>query len=399
MSSGLSFAIGEEHGMILEAVEGLLRKIEPQRERYLKLIFEEQAFPEELWGEMARAGIIGALVPEEYGGTGLGLLGMTLALERLSAAGLTNAFCILTTMANMALLRGGSEAQKAHWMPRIASGEAKFAFAITEPDAGTNSFKMKTRATRDGDGFRLNGSKGWITGANVADYILVVARTTSYEDLKAQGLPKTYGLGLFIVDARAPGLQMQVMDTSGIEGYKQFMLYFDNVEIPPEHVLGDPDAGAMTLFQALNPERVLAAAVALGMSEFALQKAIAYAHERKVFASPIGAYQAVQHPLARVKIRQEAARLLTYKAAWLFDQHASPHEVGHFANMAKHMSSELAVDAVDAAIQTHGGNGFVREYHLINLWAPARLLKTAPINNEMILNQLAEHMLGLPRSY
>jgi alkylation response protein AidB-like acyl-CoA dehydrogenase len=398
--SELSFALGEKQEMVLEAVRGMLRKVEPKREQYLRMIYEEQRFPDELWEAMVEAGIIGALVPEQYGGTGLGLTGMALAIEEMSNHGLASAFCILTTMANMAILRGGSEAQRAYWMPKVADGTAKFAFAITEPDCGTNSFRMRSMATRDGDGYRLNGSKGWITGADVADYILVVARTMSYDEIKARGLPRTAGLGLFIIDGKAKGLELQAMDTAGIEGYQQFMLYFDDVEVPLERRIGEEHAGAGVLFTALNPERILAGAVAVGMSEFALRKAVAYAKERVVFGdSPIGTYQAVQHPLARVKVEQEAARLLTYKAAWLFDQGRSPMEVGHAANMAKLFSSEMVVKAVDAAIQAHGGNGFVREYHLINLWAPARLLKTAPINNEMILNQLSEHLLGLPRSY
>jgi alkylation response protein AidB-like acyl-CoA dehydrogenase len=325
---------------------------------------------------------------------------MTLALEQFATYGLANAFCVLTSMATMAILRGGNEEQKAHWLPRIAEGTVKCAFAITEPDAGTNSFSMKTLATSQDNGYRLNGSKGWITGVDVASHILVVARTIPYPDLAEQGLPKSHGLGLFLIDSNVAGLETQVMDTAGIEGYKQFMLYFDNVEIAHDRRIGGEQKEVDALFQALNPERILAAAICVGMSEFALRKAVEHAGQRKVFGdAPIGSYQAVQHPLARIRIAQEATRLLAYKAAWLFDQKASPFEIGHYANMAKYAGSELAVDSIDAAIQTHGGSGFVRENHLINMWSPARLFKTAPINNEMILNQIAEHMLGLPRSY
>ena len=313
---------------------------------------------------------------------------------------LGNAFCVLTTMANMAILRGGSEDQKRFWLPRIAEGRMKCAFAITEPDAGTNSFVMRSFAARDGETYRLSGSKGWITGADVADQILVVARTVPLKEIGDRGLPLAHGIGLFLIDADAPGLERQAMDTAGIEGFRQFMLYFDNVEVPLDRCIGDEHTGVSVLFQALNPERILAAATAVGLSEFALRKAIVHASERRVFGdTPIGAYQAVQHPLARVRVAQESTRLLTQKAAWLFDEQASPDEVGHYANMAKLSGSELAVEAVDAAIQTLGGGGFIRDNHLINLWSTARLLKTAPVNNEMILNQIAEHMLGLPRSY
>lgn len=386
--------------MVVQAAEGVLAHLEPDRDRYLHQIFEEQSFPEEVWAAMADAGIIGALVPEEYGGSGLGLLGMTLAFEVFAARGLGNAFCVLNSMANMALLRGGTEAQKARWLPRVADGSLKFSFAITEPDAGTNSFAIRTLAVRQGEGYRLSGSKGWITGADLADQILVVARTRPARELEAEGLPKAFGLSLFLVDANAPGLQKQVMNTAGIEGFHQYMLYFDQVEVPADRRIGDDQSGAGVLFQALNPERVLAAAAAIGLSEFALDKAIAYAGERRVFGNtPVGAYQAVQHPLARVKVEQEAARLLCYKAAWMFDQALPTGAVGHYANMAKLKASEMVVEAFDAAIQAHGGAGFVKDNHLISMWAPARLFKTAPVNNEMVLNQLAEHMLGLPRSY
>ncbi|MDH3916091.1 MAG: acyl-CoA/acyl-ACP dehydrogenase [Chromatiales bacterium] len=396
----MEFSLSGDQTMLIEVVRDLLRKREDRRDEYLRAIYEEQSFPEELWEDMGQVGILGALVPEEYGGTGLGLLGMAIALEEFATHGLANAFCVLTTMANMAILRGGSEEQKRHWLPMIAEGKVKCAFAITEPDAGTNSFRMRSYAERDGDVYRLSGGKGWITGADVADQILVVARTVPLQEIEAQGLPRTHGVGLFLIDADAAGLDKQVMNTAGIEGFRQFMLYFDGIEVPLERRIGGEQSGLAVLFQALNPERILAAATAVGMSEFALSKAVSHAIERSVFGdTPIGAYQAVQHPLARVRIAQEGARLLTHKAAWLFDQQSPPDQVGHYANMAKLAGSELAVDAIDAAIQTHGGGGFIRDNHLINLWSAARLLKTAPINNEMILNQIAEHMLGLPRSY
>ncbi|MEH6875068.1 MAG: acyl-CoA dehydrogenase family protein [Candidatus Competibacter sp.] len=396
--SGLHFTLSEDQAMVVETARRLLRTLEPQRDRHLRMIYEEQRFPEEVWAAMAEAGLIGALVPVEYGGSGLGVLGMALALEEFARHGLPNGFCVLSSMTAMALLRGGTTAQKAQWLPAIAAGSCKCAFAITEPDAGTNAFRMKTRARRDGEVYRLTGGKGWITGADVADFILVVARMLSDDPPDTQARPKSAELGLFLVDANARGLEKQRMNTFGLEGYRQFMLYFDEVEVPMARRIGSDQRGAAVLFQALNPERILIAAALVGLSEFALSKAVAYARERKVFGeTPIGAYQGVQHPLARVKITQEATRLLAYKAAWLFDREAP--EAGHYADMAKHMASELAIAAVDAAIQTHGGSGFVRDHHLIDLWTSVRLFKTAPLNNEMILNQLAEHLLGLPRSY
>jgi len=396
----MDFRLGEDHESLLEAVRGLLRTTEPRREEHLRMIFGEQRFPEEIWDHMAQAGIVGALVPEEYGGSGLGLLGMALALEEFSAHGMLNAFCVLNTMACMAILHGGSDEQKAAWLPQVADGSVKFAFAITETDAGTNSFAMQSLARRDGDVYRLNGAKAWITGADIADVILVVARTISVAELESRGLSKAHGLGLFLVDADAAGLEKQPMETAGIEGYRQFMLYFSDVTVPVDRRIGREHHGAEVLFHALNPERVLTAAAAVGISEFALRKAIAWAGERRVFGDvPIGAYQGVQHPLVRARIAQQAARLLTRQAASTFDREASSAEAGHQANMAKFLASEMAVNAVDASIQTLGGSGFVKEHHLIELWGAVRLFKTVPINNEMVLNQLAEHMLGLPRSY
>lgn len=395
------FGLTQEHLMVVEATQGMIRKLKPRLDEFNKMIFEKQVFPQEIWQEMANAGILGAMVPETYGGSGIGLMGMTLALETLAMEGVgASLFAVLTTMDTMAILHGGTEEQKKTWLPKVAGGNIKMAFAITEPDAGTNSFRMKTLARRHGDTYRINGQKAWITGFDVADHAVVVTRTMTTDELKAQGLPKSYGMGLFIVDTKAKGITINPMNTMGIEGFRQFQIFFDDVEVPVERRLGEEHMGAMVLFHALNPERILAAASAVGMSEFALRKAVAYAKERKVWSDqPIGAYQGVQHPLAHIKAKQEAVRLLAYKAAWAFDQGLSSAEVGGFANMAKLLASELAFDAIDRAIQTHGGNGFVTDYQLINMLAPARLLKTAPINNEMVLCFIAEHVLGLPRSY
>lgn len=395
-----SFELSQEHRMVLDTTRSLLRRLEPLREEHFRLLYEEQRFPEDLWHETGRAGIFGALIPEEYGGTGLGLLAMTLALEVFAEEGLPNTLALLATMDTMAILRGGTDEQKRHWLPQIADGSLKLAFAVTEPDSGTNTFAIRTLARREGSVYRLSGQKAWITAADIADYILVVARTMSAEEAQRRGLPKPHGLGLFLVDAKAPNLTLQPMDTMGIEGFQQFFLFFDGVEVPIEQRIGEEHMGAQALFAALNPERILAGAFGVGMSAFALRRAAAYAKERRIFGdTPIAAYQGVQHPLARAKIHQEAARLMTYRAAAAFDRGLPPAEVGLLANMAKYLASEVAVESVDHAIQTLGGSGFVKEHKLISMWAPARLMKTVPINNEMILNYVAENALGLPRSY
>jgi acyl-CoA dehydrogenase len=396
----LDFSLSEGHQMVLETAQDVLRKLEPKRKEHLRQIYEERQFPEAVWRAIGDAGIMGTPVPERYGGTNMGLLGMTLALEAFGSCGLANAFCVLNTMAAMPLLHAGSDEQKLRFLTGIADGSLRFAFAITEPDTGTNSSAIRTLARWDSQAYRLSGSKGWVTGADLADYILIVARTIPLENLRTEGLSETHGMGLFIVDTDAAGLEMQAVETTGIDGFRQFMLQLDDVEVPLKQRLGPKHRGVELIFDALTPERVLAAAQAIGVSEMALDKAIEYSRERTVFGDrPIGAYQAVQHPLARAKTEQESARLLCYKAAWLFDSGAPATEVEHYANMAKLKASEMVVEAVDAAIQTHGGAGFVRGHHLVSLWGRARLFKTAPINNEMVLNELAEHMLGLPRSY
>lgn len=391
----------ESHFAIVEAVDGYLDSLGERRDDFFRELTDGQRYPEELIDAMAKLGLYGALIPEEYGGSGLGLLGMALAMERFAAYGLGNTLALLTTMDTMAILRAGTEAQKLHWLPLIAEGQVKLAFAITEADAGTNSFKMKLHAKQSGHfGFKISGEKAWITAVDRADFLLVVARTTTYSEVQEQGLPKTYGLSLFLVPTNAPGLTLNKMQTAGIEGFNQFQVYFDEVEVSEAELLGEKDQGARILFEALNPERIMAAAMAVGMVDYFLNKAVNYANQRSVFGDAlIGSYQAVQHPLAKIRAHQEAARLLVYEAAAAFDSGAPSSVVGTHTNMAKYLSSELAFEAADRAIQTHGGNGFVKEFGLIQMLAPARLNKTAPINNEMILNFIAEHELGLPRSY
>jgi len=392
--------LSDELRMVRTTVEELLRRLEPKREEYYRQIFDEVEYPQELWDKAAELGLLGALIPEQYGGTGMGLLPLTVAVETFASHALGNTMVMLTAMDTAAILEAGTEEQKQRWLPAIARGQRCLAFAITEPDAGTNTFRIRTLARRDGDGYRLNGQKAWITGVDRAQSVLVVARTLSYEEVQRRGLPRSAGLGLFFVAPRAPGVTLQEMDTVGIEGFRQYFVFFDDVFVPAEDRLGSDEQGLTPLFAALNVERILTAALCLGMTEYALRAAAAYAKERKVFDdTPIGAYQAVQHPLARLAVLHEAARLLTYRAAKAYDDGVPGREVGLHAAMAKYLASEVTFDAFDRAIQTHGGNGFVKGYHLIQMLAPARLFKTAPINNEMLLNYIAEHALGLPRSY
>jgi alkylation response protein AidB-like acyl-CoA dehydrogenase len=272
----------------------------------------------------------------------------------------------------------------------MAAG-SKMAFAITEPDAGSNTHRLSTVATREGDGWRIRGTKYYTSGVDESEAILVVAKTGIH-----QGSDRGQ-LSLFIVDTDAAGLAKTLIPVSVHAPEKQFTLFFDDVVVPAERLLGDEGDGLRQVFDGLNPERIIGAAGANGAARYALAKATAYANQRQVWNVPIGAHQGLAHPLAEAKINVELARLMTQKAAWLHDH--GQKGAGEAANMAKFAAAEASLQAIDAAIQTHGGNGFATEYGLADMWAGIRALRTAPVSREMILNYVAEHSLGLPRSY
>ncbi len=391
----MDYSLTEEQRMLKQTVADVLDRFEPRREQMQREIFKEKKFPRELWNAVAEIGVMGCLVPEEYEGNDMGLLPLTLAVEEMGSHGFGNALMVVTAMDTACIARNGSDEVKQRFLPDIASGKSLFCFAITEPDAGSNAFRIATRATRNGSVYKLKGQKCFITGADVADYMLVVARTTPHEERS-----KAFGLSLFIVDTKAEGIEMREIPTRGIEGMTQWHLFFDDVEVPAENVVGEPDHGATALFNSLNTERILAAAVAVGTADYLIGRAVEYAKERRVFDDrPIGSYQAISHPLAELKARTEAARLMTYQAAQAFDRDEDLTDVGAKANMAKFLAAEVGIDAADQAIETFGGYGFSEEYGIIYYWENMRLLRTAPVTKEMILNFIAEQVLGLPRSY
>jgi acyl-CoA dehydrogenase len=357
-------------------------------------------FPEDVWKAVCGAGFMGAIIPEAYGGSGMGLLALTVAIEEMAAGGYFNELFVTMTMDAMCILRGGSEELKKRFLPGIADGSLKFCFALTESEAGSNAFRITTHAKRNGDRYVLNGSKTYISGADRSDHILLVARTKTLAELKREGLPKASGLSVMVVDTKSRGITMELLPITAMMGVRQYTLYFDDVEVPSENMVGEEDGGSMVLFKALNPERIVAAAGFLGGSRYCLDLACSYAKERKVFRdTPIGAYQAIQHPLAEIRMQQEAVRLVTHRAAVAFDGDIDPVSVGFLANTAKYLASDLGLKAADRAIQTLGGNGFSNDLLLPQFWMAMRLGKTIPITNELILNFVAEHMLGLPRSY
>jgi len=352
--------------------------------------------PEELWRDLAQAGFLGLTVPEEYGGMGCHLELLSVLIEELSSEGVPLLMLVLSTaMAHLVLARYGTPEQKEAHFPALLRGEARFCFAITEPDAGSNSFNIRTLARRQGDVFSITGQKVFITGVDQAQYILLVARTMRLQEVK----DKRQGMAMFIVPTAADGLQMVPMDIRILAPERQFQLFLDHVTVPVANMVGQEGQGVDILFDALNPERITVAATAVGLGLYALAKAVDYARRRVVFGVPIGAHQGLAHPLAIVATELELAALMARHAARLFDENADRRTVGAYANMAKYAAAEAAIQAVDLAMQVHGGTGFTGEADIITLWPLVRLFRTAPISREMVLNYIAEHFLGLPRSY
>lgn len=346
---------------------------------------------EELWTALGDAGFLGVNIPEEYGGGGMGITELSIVCEEVAAAGCPLLLFLVSPAICASLIkRYGSAAQRGEWLPRFATGELKMAFAITEPDAGSNSHRISTTATRDGDCWVLRGTKYYISAVDEAEAVLVVTRTgTDPGSGRAT-------LSLFVVDTDAAGLQATAIPVQIQSPEKQFTLFFDDVQVPAERLVGEVDEGLRQVFTGLNPERIMSAAVSVGIGRYALERAVAYARERSVWGVPIGSHQGVAHPLAQAKIDLELARLMAQKACWAYDAGV---DAGEAANMAKFAAAEAGLAALDQAIQTLGGNGLASEYGLADLWGLARLLRTAPVSREMILNFVAQHSLDLPKSY
>jgi alkylation response protein AidB-like acyl-CoA dehydrogenase len=347
---------------------------------------------DELWQTLADAGYLWVHLPEADGGGGGGMSELVIVCEEVAAQGCPLLLILVTAAICAELIsRFGTAAQRAELLPRIIGGE-KMAFAITEPDAGSNSHRLSTIAERDGDGYRLHGSKTFISGVDESAWVLVVARTGVDDRDRAL-------LSMFVVDTDAPGLERQLIPVEIAAPEKQYLLYFDGVEVPATRLLGAEHEGLRQVFFGLNPERITGAALSNGMARYALGRASAYARERSVWDVPIGAHQGVAHPLAQAHIEVELARLMTAKAAFWHDHAPDRPEAAEAANMAKYAAAEAGLRALDAAIQAHGGNGMTSEFGLADLWGLVRLLRIAPVTREMILNFVAQHSLDLPKSY
>lgn len=357
----------------------------------------KKSFPAEFWKAVCDAGLSGVALPEQFGGAGLGMQEMALIVETLAACGggstVGQLFMINPIFGGVSIARFGSDAMKSELLPKIISGKINCCMALTEPDAGSNSLEIKTLATRDGNGWRLNGRKIWITAVDSAQKMLVIARTTKAQDVAR----RTDGMSMFIIDVKRKGLTFAPIEKLGTNTLSSCSVFFEDVHIDGSELVGTLDKGWHELLDVLNTERIVTTAGLVGAGLLALRQAVAYANERRVFGNkPIASYQGIQFPLAQSYAEIECARLMNYKAAALFDA-GLPY--GSEANVAKLLASQAASSAIENAMQTLGGMGFAKETHLERLWRDARLFRFAPISEQMILNFIAVQNLGLPRSY
>ncbi|MBM3541645.1 MAG: acyl-CoA dehydrogenase [Alphaproteobacteria bacterium] len=390
----MDFALTPEQVLIAETA----RRIgEEYGLDYWAKLDKEKTFPAAMWRAIAQAGLAGVALPEEHGGGGQGMLELALVIENLCAGGagatLAQVFMLNPIFGGVSLARYGTPAQKADLLPKLCRGEINFCMALTEPDAGTNTLEIKTFARADGNGWRLDGRKIWITGVPDAAKMLVVARTKRLEESQR----KTDGLSLFMVDVARAGLTHTTIEKHGTNTLASCNVYFDDVRVDGSELVGTLHGGWAELLDVLNTERIVTVAGLVGAGRLAARLGVDYAKERKVFrGKPIGAYQGIQFPLAQAHAALECARLMNYKAAALHDR-GEPY--GSEANMAKLIAAQAAPALIDRAMQTMGGMGFAREMHVERLLRDSRLFRFAPISEEMLLNFIAQHDLGLPRSY
>lgn len=378
----------EHHAMLRDSVGKLVGRF---GRRYFQGITKRGEKPNELWAELGAAGFLGVHVAEDFGGGGGGMADYNVIVEEVAAQGCPILSLVIGSICAPIIQSHASEDIKRDWLPGLAAGTKRLAFAITEPDAGSNTHKVSTVARRNGNGWVLKGTKYWTSAVDESDAIMVVARGEDFDD-RGRGQ-----LSLFLVPPDAPGLSRTPIETALHVPETQFMLYFDDVHVPGDALVGVEGQGLKHLFAGLNPERICAAAINNGIARYALEKAAQYAGDRKVWGVPIGSHQGVAHPLAAAYVAVQQARLMTARAAQLYDM-GSP-EAGEASNMAKFAAADASLLALDQAIQVHGGNGLAIEYGLADLWFIARLHKTAPVSREMVLNFFAQHSLGLPKSY
>lgn len=390
----MSYDLSSEQQSIQEAVKDLCSHFP---ESYWRERDIDGVFPHDFYRAMGDAGWLGLAIPEAYGGAGLGVQEAALMMQTVAESGACLSGCSaihINIFGLMPIAVFGTEEQKRRMLPPIAKGEVKACFAVTEPNAGLNTTKLKTRAVRQGDKYVVNGQKVWISTAQVADKMMLLARTTPLEDLPPG--KSSAGLSLFYTDLDRSKVDVRLIEKMGRKCVDSNELFIDGLEIPVEDRIGEEGQGFKYILHGMNPERVLLAAEAVGVGRAALAKAAAYARERVVFDRPIGQNQAIQHPLAENWVELEAAQLLTRKAAWLYD---NQRDCGAEANAAKYFAAEAGYRACERAILTHGGMGYSKEFHVERYLREIMILRIAPVSRELILSHIAERVLGLPKSY
>ncbi len=383
----MDFSESPEHAALRSAVAAIAGSYGPT---YYQEHARSRQPCEELWTALGEAGFIGVNIATEHGGGGGGLAELVIVCEEIAGQGVPLLLLVVSAAISAEVIGAyGSDDQQQRWLPRLADGTGKVVFAVTEPDAGTNTHRLTTRAERTSDGWVMNGTKYYISGYDDADACLVVARTGTGDDGRAQ-------MSLFVVPTDTPGITANDLPVDVMMPDRQFTLFFDDVHLDDDALVGEAGAGFQQVFHGLNPERVTAAALCIGMARHALRQASEYARTREVFDVPIGAHQGVAHPLAKAAIEVETAALMVHRAAWQHD-HGEP--AGEAANMAKYAAAEAACDAADRAVQAHGGHGISTEYGVAGLLVAARAGRIAPVSREMVLNFVGTHSLGLPKSY
>jgi len=381
----------ETHQDLRDAIRALCATFPPE---YHRKVDEARGYPEEFVDALTEAGWMAAMIPEEYGVSGLGLTEASIIMEEINRSGGNSGACH-GQMYNMStLLRHGSDEQKAKYLPKIASGELRLqSMAVTEPTTGTDTTKIKTTAVKKGDQYLINGQKVWISRIQHSDLMILLARTTPLDQVKR----KSIGMSIFIVDLRdAIGNGMEVKPIANMVNHDTNELFFDNLEIPAENLIGEEGMGFRYILDGLNAERTLIAAECIGDGYWFIDKVSEYVKERTVFGRPIGQNQGVQFPIAEAHIETEAANLMRYRACALFD---AGQPCGAEANMAKYLAAKASWEAANACIQFHGGFGFATEYDVERKFRETRLYQVAPISTNLILSYVAEHVLGLPRSF
>src|SRR6266568_4362007 len=385
----MSFALTDDQKALKAAVYELCKQYSPA---YWQELDAKREYPDALVNDLTKAGYLAVLIPEEYGGAGLGVTEAAIILEAINRSGGNAAACHAQMYIMGTVLRHGSAAQKARYLPKIASGALRLqAFGVTEPNSGSDTTKLQTTAIRQGDRYVVNGQKMFISRVLQSDLMLLLARTTPVDRVKR----RTDGLSVFLIDIRdLKGFEVRPLRM--MMNHSTNALFFDNVEIPATSLIGEEGKGFHYILDGMNAERILVASDSLGDARWFIEKAVAYSNQRVIFGRPIGANQGVQFPIARAHVSTDAAQLMRDKAAALFD---AGQPCGGEANMAKYLASEAAIEAGNACLDCHGGYGFAEEYDIERKFRESRLYRAAPINNNLIMAYVGEHVLGMPRSY